>query len=62
MQIYARKCIYVFVTYLCIGMLVHVAAYGHIYPHMQHLGAQEVHKILSQCIYTQEAGVCTAPS
>ena len=32
-----------------------MAAYSHIYIHIQNLGAQEVYKSSSQRIYTQEA-------
>ena len=38
-------------------MLVYMVAYGHIYIFMLYLGAQEVPKTSSKCIYTQEAGV-----
>ena len=33
-----------------------MAAYSYIYPYIQQIGALEVCKTLSQCIYTQEAG------
>ena len=33
-----------------------MATYNYVYPYIQHLSAWEVCKILSQRIYTQEAG------
>ena len=57
MSIYAKRCIYIFETCICILMHVYLAAYGYIYPYIQHLGTQEVYKTPSQHIHTQEAGV-----
>ena len=37
-------------------MHLYLALCSHIYPYMQHICAQEVCKIPSQCIHTQEAG------
>ena len=33
---------YIYLSCIYIQILVHIAAYGHIYPSMHHFGAQEV--------------------
>ena len=42
---------------MCIQMHVYMAAYGHKYVYMQHLGARKMRETSSQHIYTQETGV-----